>query len=786
MRSATAVRWALGAILLIAAVLKAHQLAGGRIGDGPIVGGPVALGVVCAAEFALAAWLLSGLGSWHARATAIVAFTMMFGAALYAALGGAVSCGCLGSVEVRPGYMIALDAVAVLALAMTAGAVESQAGVGRIRFAVPTLLLGTAGSVAVMGWAVAVAYWPGQLNAGGEITGLGRRVSAEPSDWVGKRLPALSYLDRAEVISHGDWVAVFHHHRCAYCRRAVEQLRALAAEVEPSENTPRLAFIEVPPFAQVAESPRMAPSHDRTVDVRLTEQFTWVLPLPAMVGLRDGQVTELTNLSKEVMALALGSKATGDPAIGYAEGTAAWKKSLVSQVACGPLALISVMTKLGVNLSETDKDDVLGVAGSQGTDLETLKELAQQYGLHALGVETTVQGLRTRGLPAIVFVRGYGFAAATAFGPSEIEIVYPFSKPVKMSDSRFEDDFGKTGRALLLSRKQIRSTSSGASVVAGHPPGPLLRASRSMLAFGRVYRKSYNVSIDMFNDGDSTLEVTQVSSSTPTIEVSLAAMTIPPGGKTRLTVAGKPDRVGSVTESVTVSTNGVDGPVMRLPVRGYVDVPAFLPQPYVLFDGVIEGMPAEASVPVDLSPGVDRGSLSCATANENYSTASLVDAADGRVWLCVVWRGTAGVGWHRLKAEIREDAPNSVPTTIDITGHVLPELEAEPKSLWIDDATLATGRWSRRVAIKRNRPGRWQARYQWSDDRADRAVKIAVAQARDGDSTILLEPDGPDAARNLHGVLATLTIMSDQGAQTNVGVRFGQTGAPGARETDEH
>lgn len=714
-------------------MLKAHQLIAGRLGEGPIIGGPLTLGSICAAELALAAWLLSGRGARQARPTAAVAFTVMFGVALYAVLGGAASCGCLGSVDVPPANMVAFDALAVLALAMTAGAAPSQPGVGGFRLALPTLLLGTAGSAAVVGWAVALGRWPAQLNASGEITGLGRRVSAEPGDWIGKRLPALGYIDRAEVISHGDWVAVFHHHRCVYCRRAVEQLCALAADVEPSANTPRFAFIEVPPFGEESEKHPPRPTEKLAIDARLTAAYTWALPLPTMVT-------------------------------------------------CGPLALIAVTTKLGIHLSESEKDDILSAAGSHGTDLATLKELTEKQGLHALGVETSVEGLRARGLPAIVFVRGYGFAAVTGYSGSDVEVVYPFAEPIMLADVDFEKEFGTTGRALFVSRKRITSAVS-ASKDFRAVSGPVLRATRSMLAFGRVYRKSYSATIDLFNDGNSTLQINEVSSSTPRIAATVDATRISPLGKARLSVSGDVNSVGPVAESVILLTNSIEGPVMRLPVRGYVDGPAFLPQPHVLFDGVVEGDPAQLSVPVELSPGVDRDALVCSTRNENYCSASLEDEANGKLSLRIAWHGTAGVGWHRITAEIRQDGPDAVPATLNVAAHVLSELEAEPRSLWIDDASLAAGRWSRQVTMRRRSSSDLKPRFRWSDVRVDRAVKVTVDECGDGTATLLLEPIATDSAKTLHGLRDVLTVLSDDGSTAAINLHFGE---PGGRARGEN
>src|SRR6266851_8878958 len=114
-RAWTAVRLALGILLLLAAGLK---LAGKNVSAVPQVGWYATPMVQMAAvewELVLGVWLLSGryrIGSWL---TALGTFAMFGAVSGYLGWIGVATCGCFGAIKASPWYAFGVD-VAVLAV----------------------------------------------------------------------------------------------------------------------------------------------------------------------------------------------------------------------------------------------------------------------------------------------------------------------------------------------------------------------------------------------------------------------------------------------------------------------------------------------------------------------------------------------------------------------------------------------------------------------------------------------------------------------------------------------
>jgi hypothetical protein len=98
------VRVALGLLLLVAAALKAHQLATQPLPERDLLSSRWVLVLWVEAEIALSLWLLSGLVRRAGWAAALVCFSLFSVVTLHKALAGETSCGCFGVVEVSPWY----------------------------------------------------------------------------------------------------------------------------------------------------------------------------------------------------------------------------------------------------------------------------------------------------------------------------------------------------------------------------------------------------------------------------------------------------------------------------------------------------------------------------------------------------------------------------------------------------------------------------------------------------------------------------------------------------------
>ena len=112
------VRCALGAILLVAAALKAHQLATQPLAEDSVFSSRAVLTLWFEVEIVLGLWLFSGLFPRAALVAAMGCFSLFSAVTGFKALSGEPSCGCFGVVEVSLWYTLILDVGAVTALVL--------------------------------------------------------------------------------------------------------------------------------------------------------------------------------------------------------------------------------------------------------------------------------------------------------------------------------------------------------------------------------------------------------------------------------------------------------------------------------------------------------------------------------------------------------------------------------------------------------------------------------------------------------------------------------------------
>lgn len=105
----SAVMTLLGLCLIGAAGLKGHQLAYHGVPAAGLVTSAGGYALVALSEFLLGMWLVSGLVHRKARLVALVYFWVFLEAALWLALTGAETCGCLGQIAMNPWAMVAID-----------------------------------------------------------------------------------------------------------------------------------------------------------------------------------------------------------------------------------------------------------------------------------------------------------------------------------------------------------------------------------------------------------------------------------------------------------------------------------------------------------------------------------------------------------------------------------------------------------------------------------------------------------------------------------------------------
>jgi len=283
------VRTVVALILLVAAVLKAYQLATEPTEDSGLLSYRWALTGMVEFELFLGLWLLSGLYRFHAWALTTMCFAMFIGITLHKAISGEASCGCFGKVQVNPWITLILD-TSILAACLTfrpGWHARYALHRCRLRWAVAISVFLTAGIPAAF---FAMTYQPSQLLADGSIAGQQRYVVLKPQDWQGSRLPLLNYIDIGKQLESGKWTVIFFHQDCPSCRKLLRELGHKAANLPAGESSP-LALVELPPYG--GESELISSLKNNSASGKLADTRNWFMTTPTVVTIANGTVTSV-------------------------------------------------------------------------------------------------------------------------------------------------------------------------------------------------------------------------------------------------------------------------------------------------------------------------------------------------------------------------------------------------------------------------------------------------------------------------------------------------------------
>jgi hypothetical protein len=291
---------ALGILLLTAAILKGWQLMNEPVANNSIWSNRWFLILTVEFELALSIWLFSGLFKKAAWLAALSCFSFFSIITLYKGITGAASCGCFGSVHVNPWITLSLiDLPSVMALSIfRPGKVLPSHIFVRLklrhrpvkalirqfinplpslpRFAV-TFLLGAT----ILGVTTPILA----LNEPAMITT--RYEVLEPSNWVGKELPILGYIDIADTLKKGTWLVLLYHYDCPDCGTAIPMYEQMARDLQGNDDFMQIALIAVPPYGRGPIS-----ENSPCTLGRLAEVNEWFVTTPAVALLTDGNVTQ--------------------------------------------------------------------------------------------------------------------------------------------------------------------------------------------------------------------------------------------------------------------------------------------------------------------------------------------------------------------------------------------------------------------------------------------------------------------------------------------------------------
>jgi len=223
-----ATRWFWGALLLIAALLKAQQLLTEQSGSDSAT--LFWLGVA-GGELLLALWLVSG--KWPALSLRIglICFACFAAVSLWKISQGIENCGCFGKLNTSPKLSYWIDWLALALGVWSLGTERAASSVGHLRrskLLFPALLL------------LAIAFYYTGLS-------LARNSDTNPGRWVGRPWPPTGTVSAPSALSEGSWVVILYRSSCGHCQAAAAEYAELARVWQSQNRKIRVALLDADP-----------------------------------------------------------------------------------------------------------------------------------------------------------------------------------------------------------------------------------------------------------------------------------------------------------------------------------------------------------------------------------------------------------------------------------------------------------------------------------------------------------------------------------------------------------
>lgn len=776
------VRVAAAAVLLTAAGLKAHQLATSPVlGDGFLDSRWVLIATV-EFEIFFGLWLLANILPVWTRRAAIGLFALFAAVSLYKALTGHASCGCFGRVEVNPWWTFLLDAAIALSLLRwhLRDVVMLHNAHGR---GVPRHHLFHLRTVAVVGsWSlisipIIVAVWgyePSVLAEDGVVRGDDEFVVLEPEEWMDKRFPLLSHIENGEELASGSWIVVIHRRDCPKCSEIVRSLKKDSHGEKVGCEADSIALVEVPGRDEYRRE--MRPEVVGVKTMTLDNGREWVVSTPVVLSVSDGVVTRVhTSRPGEEMPSVSTASSPSDKALSNRRH---WVSDRMhSETACGPLSLLAVMDAMGVKIAADERSRILEASGDIGVSMLRLKELAEEHGLHTLGVEISPTHLKRLKLPAIVLVGDIGFCAVTGYTDGGVRVVSPTKSPRIIADEAFERHFGKSGKALLVSARPLAADELGIGPV--KPDN--LHLSRNVLTVGRIYQADWNGQITITNKSRREIRIDAVKPSCTCVVAELSRRALLPGESSTLLARGQQNRIGPFRYDIVMTTDLDDMRFIKVPVRGMYSPPVFFESSSLLVDNVLQGRGKEVEVPLHVAEGKDLTRIKFVVPEEAPMKASVVRSSSGQALAILHIHRDASVGLHRYPVLVRygDDHIESQWQRLDLTAQVLPIVNTTPESFYILDSETSQ-KWWRQARVRVNgllceharADMRWSV--SWSDRRFAEAIQVSTSHSGGQTVSIKLLATEPRRVKSIVGAQANLEVKRQDGRTAKIHVFVGR------------
>jgi hypothetical protein len=283
-------RFVIAVILLIAAGLKAHQLATTPVPPPvqesiftpllAILSNRWLLMIVVEAEILFALILFSGVLlrlTWFISLICFVAFSIV---SIMKGLSGESSCGCFGVVTLNPWITVLMDLIIVILLIIFREPFKINFGFSTSvckKLTLP-LLIWLFLAIPIL---VAMNSLKQQSHPilGIEFTSPDgkRMIQLEPENWVGKEFPLVSRLNQNvnyTMLMQGTWTIILIHTDCPKCLQLVSNME--------EQNDKNIAIIEIPSDTVSLPIKTLFPYF------KLDESNAWYVTTPFIIKLSDG------------------------------------------------------------------------------------------------------------------------------------------------------------------------------------------------------------------------------------------------------------------------------------------------------------------------------------------------------------------------------------------------------------------------------------------------------------------------------------------------------------------
>jgi hypothetical protein len=281
-------RFIIAAVLLLAAGLKAYQLATAPLP--PPVHGSIftpllellnnrgLLLFVVEVEILFALVLFSGIQQQWTWLISLLCFTTFSAISIMKGLSGESSCGCFGVVMVNPWFTASFDIIIVILLAFFREPFELNFRLSMLDRKKLTTVLIVWCFLAVPLLFAMLSLKQVHATLGTEFTDYDgtQAIQLEPENWIGKEFPLASRFVQPvddEILKQGDWTILLIHADCSRCLQLLSEMNG-----QSDKNT---AIIEIPSGKNLASPKTDLPYF------KLDENNKWFATTPFIIKLSD-------------------------------------------------------------------------------------------------------------------------------------------------------------------------------------------------------------------------------------------------------------------------------------------------------------------------------------------------------------------------------------------------------------------------------------------------------------------------------------------------------------------